>query len=216
MFVNNNDQQQNFETLTPGTHRMKVTGYEFKETGSITLTFSKGGFKTNAFFKTPNLKEDGTPESWAKVVGPSGGWFVSTKLFFESVMGKGETNRVINEVSARVTAKCPTFEEQFASLEIVNKAVNLLLKSWFEAATPFFKDVWFDVDLVETIGIDKEGNEKTYLNVAKGTAENGWKVPYRVSTDQTNEEAPAQDNPEDNVPEWVNETLQRQEPVEDW
>ena len=214
MFVNND--QQEFETLTPGTHRMKVTGYEFKENGSVTLTFGKGGFKTNAFFKTPNLKEDGTPESWAKVVGPSGGWFVSTKLFFESVMGKGEVNRVIQEVSAKISAKYPTFEEQFASLDRVQKSVNYLLKCWFEAATPFFKDVWFDVDLEERVGIDKEGNEKTFLNVEKGTAENGWKVPYRVSANQEPDLVPTKDDTEDSVPDWVNETPQRQEPVEDW
>jgi len=206
---------------------MKVSGYEIKENGSILLTFGKGGFKTNAFVKTPNLKEDGTPESWAKVVGPSGGWFVSTKLFFESVMGKGETNRVIQEVSAKVTAKYPTFEEQFASLDRVQKSVNFLLKNWLEAATPFFKDVWFEVDLEEKVYLDKEGNEKKGLQPVKGTAENGWKIPYRVSSNQEPEvkeevvnvawSGPAvKDNPEDNVPDWVNERPQRQEPVEDW
>ena len=64
------------------------------------------------------------------------------------------------------------------------------------------------------MGLDKEGNETTYVNVARKTAENGWKTPYRVSEDQTEipQQVDAQDVTEDNVPDWVNEQPARQEP----
>lgn len=205
MFVDNNDQE--YTLLEPGTHRMKVTSWEVKEDGNWTLTFQKGGFKTNAFGKSPILKEDGSPESWMKVVGPKGGWLVSTSIFFESIMGKDEVNRVFREVSKRVATKYPTQEEQFAELSRVKAAVKLLIKSLLEAATPYFKNVWFEVDLEEKVGFDKEGNEKTYVNVARPTAENGYKVPYRVSEDQTDvpEEVEVLPEPVEEVPEWVNE-----------
>jgi len=210
MFVDN-DNQQEYTLLTPGTHRMKVTSWEVKEDGNWTLTFQKGGFKTNAFGNSPFLKEDGNAESWMKVVGPKGGWLVVTKIFFEAVMGRDKVNNVIKEVSKKVSAKYPTQEEQFAELPRVKGAVKLLIKSLLEAATPYFKQVWFDVDLEEKLGIDNEGNEKTYLNIAKKTAENGYKQPYRVSEDQTPEEpvqvawsGPAISEQEE-VPDWVNE-----------
>lgn len=214
MFVDNNDKE--YTLLEPGTHRMKVTSWEVKEDGNWTLTFQKGGFKTNAFGKSPILKEDGSPESWMKVVGPKGGWLVSTSIFFESIMGKDEVNRVFREVSKRVATKYPTQEEQFAELSRVKAAVKLLIKSLLEAATPYFKNVWFDVDLEEKLGIDKEGNEKTYVNVARPTAENGYKVPYRVSEDQTDVPEEVEEvlpEPVEVVPDWVNEEPKsRQEP----
>lgn len=230
MFVSN-DQPQ-FETLTPGTHRMKVVGYEIKENGNVVLTFGLNGFKTNAFFKTPNLKEDGNAESWAKVVGANGGWTVSTKLWFEKVMGKEEVNRVLREASARISARLPTFEDQFKDLDTVKKAVKFLLDQLFQAATKHFKTVWFDVDLVEFVTVDAEGNEKTYLNVEKSTLDNNYKVPYRVSEDQSDpaeqvawsapangnavENSPVENNPDDDVPDWVNDRPARQEPTDQW
>lgn len=212
MFVDN-DNQQEYTLLTPGTHRMKVSSWEVKEDGNWTLTFQKGGFKTNAFGNSPRLHEDGNPESWMKVVGPKGGWLVSTKIFFEAVMGRDEVNQVLKAVDTKIRAKYPTLEEQFAELPRVKGAVKLLIKSLLEAATPYFKTVWFDVDLEERIGLDKEGNEKPYLNVAKKTPENGYKEPYRISEDQTEEEVEpvveVQDtvNPAatEEVPDWVNE-----------
>lgn len=204
MFVDNNDQEHTL--LQPGTHRMKVTSWEVKEDGNWTLTFQKGGFKTNAFGKSPILKEEGDAESWMKVVGPKGGWLVGTKIFFEVIMGRDKVNQVLKEVDAKVRTKYPTLEEQFAEYSRVKAAVKLLIKSLLEAATSDFKQVWFDVDLEEKLGIDKEGNEKTYVNVAKPTVENGYKVPYRVSEDQTPEEEPQQDVPvTEEVPDWVNE-----------
>ena len=214
MFVDN-DNQQEYTLLTPGTHRMKVTSWEVKEDGNWTLTFQKGGFKTNAFGNSPFLKEDGNAESWMKVVGPKGGWLVGTKIFFEAVMGRDEVNNVIKEVSKKVSSKYPTQEEQFAEYSRVKGAVKLLIKSLLEAATPYFKQVWFDVDLEEKLGFDNEGNEKTYLNIAKKTAENGYKTPYRVSEDQTPEEEPQEDVPvKEEVPDWVNEEPKREEPSE--
>lgn len=216
MFVDNNDQQE-YTLLTPGTHRMKVTSWEVKEDGNWTLTFQKGGFKTNAFGNSPTLKEDGNSENWMKVVGPKGGWLVSTKIFFESVMGRDEVNQVLKQVDAKVRAKYPTLEEQFAELPRVKGAVKLLIKSLLEAATPYFKQVWFDVDLEEKLGIDKEGNEKTYLNIAKKTLENNYRQPYRVSEDQTNipEEAEPVEQVNEEEPDWVNEEPKpRQEPKE--
>lgn len=218
MFVDNNTE---VTLLTPGTHRMKVTSWEVKEDGNWTLTFQKGGFKTNAFGKSPSLKEDGNMESWLKVVGPKGGWLVSTSIFFTEIMGREEVNRVFREVSQKISAKYPTQEEQFADITRVKGAVKFLIKSLLEAATPYFKNVWFDVDLEEKLGIDKEGNEKTYLNVAKPTLENGYKVPYRVSEDQS--EVPVTVDSEEqfvsatteDVPDWVNEEPKsRQEPAE--
>lgn len=216
MFVDNNDKE--YELLEPGTHRMKVTSWEVKEDGNWTLTFQKGGFKTNAFGNSPFLKEDGNAESWMKVVGPKGGWLVGTKIFFEAVMGRDEVNNVIKEVSKKVASKYPTQEEQFAELPRVKGAVKLLIKSLLEAATPYFKNVWFDVDLEEKLGIDKEGSEKTYLNIAKKTAENGYKEPYRVSEDQTDEAAePQQDVPvTEEVPDWVNEEPKTRTEPEEW
>lgn len=214
MFVDNNDQE--YTLLEPGTHRMKVTSWEVKEDGNWTLTFQKGGFKTNAFGNSPFLKEDGNAESWMKVVGPKGGWLVGTKIFFEAVMGRDKVNQVLKDVDAKIRAKYPTLEEQFAEYSRVKGAVKLLIKSLLEAATPDFKNVWFDVDLEEKVGIDKEGNERTYLNIAKKTAENGYKEPYRVSEDQTPEEEsePKQDVPvTEEEPDWVNEEPKaRQEP----
>lgn len=206
MFVDN-DNQQEYTLLTPGTHRMKVTSWEVKEDGNWTLTFQKGGFKTNAFGNSPFLKEDGNSESWMKVVGPKGGWLVSTKIFFESVMGRDEVNQVLKNVDAKIRAKYPTLDEQFAEYSRVKGAVKLLIKSLLEAATPYFKTVWFDVDLEERIGLDKEGNEKTYLNIAKKTAENGYKEPYRISEDQTEvpEQAEPQQTVTEDIPDWVNE-----------
>ncbi len=220
MFVNN-DQQQEFVTLEPGTHRMKVTGCE-ERNEKFFLTFKKDKFHTNAFFKTPVLKEDGTPESWANVVGGRGGWFVSTKIWFEEAIekvfndeGKKEINRIVSEVSAKITSKYPTFEEQYATRERVFKASAFLFRSFVQS--PKLKDVWFDVDLEESVYLDKEGNEKKGLRVVRGTADNNWKVPYRVSEDQTPDVAPPEDNPEDNVPDWVNEERPtRQEPVAEW
>lgn len=209
MFVDETNDQE-YTLLTPGTHRMKVSSWEVKEDGNWTLTFQKGGFKTNAFGKSPILKEDGNTESWMKVVGPKGGWLVATKIFFEGIMGRDEVNQVLKAVDTKVSAKYPTLEEQFAEYSRVKGAVKLLIKSLLEAATPYFKNVWFDVDLEERIGLDKEGNEKPYLNVAKKTAENGYKEPYRISEDQT--EVPEQAEPQEavvtnqeEVPDWVNE-----------
>lgn len=206
MFVDETNDQE-YTLLTPGTHRMKVTSWEVKEDGNWTLTFQKGGFKTNAFGNSPFLKEDGNPESWMKVVGPKGGWLVGTKIFFEAVMGRDEVNQVLKAVDTKVSAKYPTLEEQFAELPRVKGAVKLLIKSLLEAAIPYFKNVWFDVDLEEKVGLDNEGNEKTYLNIAKKTAENGYKTPYRVSEDQTEvpEEAEPQVTNQEQVPDWVNE-----------
>lgn len=218
MFVDNNDQE--YTLLEPGTHRMKVTSWEVKEDGNWTLTFQKGGFKTNAFGKTPILKEDGDMESWLKVVGPKGGWLVNTSIFFTEVMGRDEVNRVFKEVSQKVSAKYPTQEEQFADITRVKKAVKFLINSLLEAATPYFKNVWFDVDLEKKLGIDKEGNEKTYVNVAKPTAENGYKVPYRVV--KTNSEVPeeAEETPQssttEDVPDWVNEEPKSRVEPEEW
>lgn len=217
MFVDNN--APDVVRLTPGTHRMKVSSWELKEDGNWTLTFQKGGFKTNAFGNSPFIKEDGDMESWMKVVGPKGGWLVSTKIFFENIIGRDEVNRVFREVSQKISAKYPTQEEQFAEYSRVKGAVKLLIKSLLEAATSEFKNVWFDVDLEEKLGIDKEGNEKPYLNIAKKTVENGYKEPYRISEDQTPEEVPNEvqnvesdsDAPEvspnsvEEVPDWVSE-----------
>lgn len=217
MFVDN-DNQQEYTLLKPGTHRMKVSSWEVKEDGNWTLTFQKGGFKTNAFGKSPSLKEDGNMESWLKVVGPKGGWLVSTSIFFTEIMGREEVNRVFREVSQKISAKYPTQEEQFADITRVKGAVKFLIKSLLEAATPYFKSVWFDVDLEEKVGLDKEGNEKTYLNVAKPTADNGYKVPYRVSEDQSevpDTAEPVEEVVTDDVPDWVNEEPKsRQEPAE--
>lgn len=223
MFVDN-DNQQEYTLLTPGTHRMKVSSWEVKEDGNWTLTFQKGGFKTNAFGNSPFLKEDGNAESWMKVVGPKGGWLVGTKIFFEAVMGRDKVNQVLKDVDAKIRAKYSTLEEQFAEYSIVKGAVKLLIKSLLEAATSDFKNVWFDVDLEEKLGIDNEGNEKTYLNIAKKTAENGYKTPYRVSEDQTEEQGDGADDVQDiiipeetnqeEVPDWVNEEPKREEPSE--
>lgn len=215
MFVDN-DNQQEYTLLTPGTHRMKVTSWEVKEDGNWTLTFQKGGFKTNAFGNSPFLKEDGNAESWMKVVGPKGGWLVGTKIFFEAIMGRDKVNQVLKEVDTKVRSKYPTLEEQFAEYSIVKGAAKLLIKSLLEAATSDFKNVWFDVDLEEKLGIDNEGNEKTYLNIAKKTAENGYKTPYRVSEGQTPEEVPQEDvSVKEEVPDWVNEEPKaRTEPSE--
>ncbi len=223
MFVDNDNQE--YPILEPGTHRMKVTSWEVKEDGNWTLTFQKGGFKTNAFGNSPILKEEGDSESWMKVVGPKGGWLVGTKIFFEEIMGREKVNEVLKSVDAKITAKYPTLEEQFAEFARVKGAVKLLIKSLLEAATPYFKTVWFDVDLEEKIGLDKEGNETTYVNVAKKTAENGWRTPYRVSEDQTNEAVPENPDeqvadpatPEEEAPDWVQERPARQEPTaEEW
>lgn len=215
MFVSDNN--TTFEKLTPGTHQMKVSDVTFpNDELQWSLTFKKGGFTTKAFGKSPILKEEGTPESWAKVVGPNGGWFVSTKIFFEDIMGKEKVNEVITSVSNRITAKYPTFEEQFNSLERVKKAVKLLLTELLNAATPYFKEVWFDVDLAEYVGLDKEGNETTYLNVEKATTENGWKIPYRVCKPQPTNIATQQEEQseqQEKIPDWV-ETSSRQEPLE--
>lgn len=217
MFVDN-DNQQEYTLLEPGTHRMKVTSWEVKEDGNWTLTFQKGGFKTNAFGNSPILKEDGTSDSWMKVVGPKGGWLIGIKILFEEIMGRDEVNQVLKQVDAKISAKYPTLEEQFTELPRVKGAVKLLIKSLLEAATPYFKQVWFDVDLEEKLGLDKEGNETTYVNVARKTAENGWKTPYRVSKNQNEEtvqtevEQPVTNTEE--VPDWVNESPKREEPSE--
>lgn len=210
MFVDETNDQE-YILLSPGTHRMRVSSWEVKEDGNWTLTFQKGGFKTNTFGSSPFLKEDGNPESWMKVVGPKGGWLVSTKIFFEAIMGRDEVNQVLKNVDTKIRAKYPTLDEQFAEYSRVKGAVKLLIKSLLEAATPYFKNVWFDVDLEERIGLDKEGNEKPYLNVAKKTVENGYKEPYRISEDQSEvpEEAEVQDTVNttttEEVPDWVNE-----------
>ena len=218
MFVDNNAPEVTH--LTPGTHRMKVTSWEVKEDGNWTLTFQKGGFKTNAFGKTPILKEDGDMESWLKVVGPKGGWLVSTSIFFTDIMGRDEVNRVFREVSQKISAKYPTQEEQFADITRVKKAVKFLINSLLEAATPYFKNVWFDVDLEEKVGFDKEGNEKTYVNVAKPTAENGYKVPYRVVKNNSEVPEEAEETPQssttEDVPDWVNEEPKSRVEPEEW
>ena len=219
MFVDN-DNQQEYTLLTPGTHRMKVTSHEVKPDGSWTLTFQKGKFKTTGYGKSPTLKEEGDRDSWMKVVGPKGGWLVSTKIFFESVMGRDEVNQALKKAEQLATLKeviqnpdgtttkvYYTFEEQWASLERVKNSVKILIECLLEAATPYFKNVWFDVDLEERIGLDKEDNEKTYLNIAKKTAENGYKEPYRISEDQTEvpEQAEPQQTVTEDIPDWVNE-----------
>ena len=213
MFVDN-DNQVEYTLLEPGTHRMKVTSWEVKEDGNWTLTFQKGGFKTNAFGNSPVLKEEKGPEGWMGVVGPKGGWLIGIKVFFEEIMGRDEVNRVLKEVDAKITAKYPTLEEQFAELPRVKGAVKLLIKSLLEAATPYFKQVWFDVDLEEKLGLDKEGNETTYVNVARKTAENGWKTPYRVCKKEEEEEQSVTNTSgtTEEVPDWVNEEPKRQEP----
>ena len=212
MFFDNNEQE--YTLLEPGTHRMKVTSWEVKEDGNWTLTFQKGGFKTNAFGNSPVLKEEKGPEGWMGVVGPKGGWLIGIKVFFEEIMGRDEVNRVLKEVDAKITAKYPTLEEQFAELPRVKGAVKLLIKSLLEAATPYFKQVWFDVDLEEKLGLDKEGNETTYVNVARKTAENGWKTPYRVCKKEEEEEQSVTNTSgtTEEVPDWVNEEPKRQEP----
>lgn len=215
MFVNENEPE--VVLLEPGVHKLKVIGHEVNDKG-WTLTFGKGGFKTTAFGNSPVLKEEDGSEVWMKRIG---GWVVGTKVFFGKIMGSGEVNRVIKEVEAKIVAKYPTQEEQFATLEIVKSAVKLLITSLLAAADPYFKNVWFDVTLEENITLDAEGNEKKYLNIPKKTAENGYYEGYKVSEDQTDPVVePPKESTED-VPEWVTqgpsevqEVTRRQEPTD--
>lgn len=213
MFVNENEQE--VVLLEPGVHKMKVVGHSVDDKG-WTLTFGKGGFKTNAFGNSPYLKED-NPDSWPKIIN---GWTIGTKIFFGKIMGSGEVNRVVKEVEAKIVAKYPTQEEQFATLEIVKSAVKLLINSLLAAADPYFKNVWFDVTLEENITLDSEGNEKKYLNVPKKSAENNYYEGYKVSEDQTDpikEEPKEEPTSSDDVPVWVNEEPQvtsRKEPTD--
>lgn len=215
MFVNNDEQQ--FELLEPGVHRMKVSGHSVKPNGSWSLTFKKGKFKTTGFGNNPYLKEDGTPEQWANVVQ---GWAVGTKIFFEGIMGKEETNRVFREVEADIRKRFPTQEQQFASLETIQKEVESLLNKLLDTAEPYFKSVWFDVNLEPSIYIDDEGNEVPTLRIPKKDKENNYYCGYEVSKDQTNDSIPEQVQtpvePVENVPDEVNnEPKLRQEP-EEW
>lgn len=215
MFVNKNEPE--VVLLEPGVHKLKVIGHEVNDKG-WTLTFGKGGFKTTAFGNSPYLREEGNPEEWMKRIG---GWVVGTKIFFGKIMGSGEVNRVVKEVEAKIVAKYPSPEEQFATLEIVKSAVKLLINSLLAAADPYFKNVWFDVTLEENITLDAEGNEKKYLNIPKKSAENGYYEGYKVSEDQTDSVVePPKDSTQD-VPEWVTqgpsevqEVTRRQEPTD--
>lgn len=227
MFVDNNEQE--YTLLDPGTHRMKVTGWEVKEDGKWTLTFQKGNFKTRAFGNSPFLKEEGNMETWSKVVGPKGGWFVSTKIFFEKIMGKDHLAEALKKAEKLVTVKSVnddgskvyfTLEEQWESYERVVKSVKILIECLLEAANPYFSTLWFDVDLEEKVGLDEEGNEKTYLNIAKKTVENGYKDPFRISEDQSeetpvvSEQTPDPQGNAEEVPDWVNERTERKEPAD--
>ena len=213
MFVNENEPE--VVLLEPGVHKMKVVGHSVDDKG-WTLTFGKGGFKTNAFGNSPYLKEE-TPESWPKIIN---GWTIGTKIFFGKIMGSGEVNRVVKEVEAKIVAKYPSPEEQFATLEIVKSAVKLLITSLLAAADPYFKSVWFDVTLEAGVYLDAEGNEKPKLQIPKKSAENSYYEGYKVSEDQTDPVVePPKDSTED-VPEWVNEgpstqeVTRRQEPTD--
>lgn len=215
MFVNENEPE--VVLLEPGVHKMKVVAHSVDDKG-WTLTFGKGGFKTTAFGNSPYLREEDGSEVWMKRIG---GWVVGTKVFFGKIMGSGEVNRVVREVEAKIVAKYPTQEEQFATLEIVKSAVKLLITSLLAAADPYFKNVWFDVTLEAGVYLDAEGNEKQTLRVPKKSAENGYYEGYKVSEDQTDPVVePPKDSTED-VPEWVNEgpsevqeVTPRQEPTD--
>ena len=135
-------------------------------------------------------------------------------------MGSGEVNRVVKEVEAKIVAKYPSPEEQFATLEIVKSAVKLLITSLLAAADPYFKSVWFDVTLEAGVYLDAEGNEKPKLQIPKKSAENSYYEGYKVSEDQTDPVVePPKESTED-VPEWVNEgpstqeVTRRQEPTD--
>lgn len=211
-----------FEKPEPGTHIMKVVDFTLPDENlKWSLTFGKGGFRTTAFGKSPFLKEEGTAQDWSKVVGGNGGWTVSTLIFFQKIMGREKTDEVVSRVSKEIVSNYPTFEEQFESLERVRGSVRTLLTELLKAAEPSFKTVLFEVDLKEYPGIDKEGNETTYVQLEKPSLENEYKIPYRVIMEEKKEPQEAWSasaSVNEDVPDWVNNSIPREEPetTEDW
>lgn len=209
MFVNENEQEVTLPE--PGVHRMKVISHAVTDNG-WSLKFKKGSFEVTGFGDNPYLKEEDGSEVWMKRVG---GWLVRTKIFFGKIMGAGEVNRVVKEVEANVVAKYPTTTEQFESIERIRESVKALNTALLAAATPYLKNLWFDVTLEAGIYLDNEGNEKPTLKLPKKSAENKYSNGYQVSADQTEEmvnvagSAPAvNESPADTteqVPDWVNE-----------
>lgn len=222
MFVNENEQE--VVLLEPGVHKMKVVGHSVDDKG-WTLSFGKGGFKTNAFGNSPYLREEDGSEVWMKRIG---GWVVGIKIFFGKIMGSGEVNRVLKEVEEQVTLKEVkevdgvvtkihyTQEEQFATLTKVKESVKTLITSLLAAADPYFKSTWFDVTLEAGVYLDAEGNEKQTLRVPKKSADNNYYEGYKVSEDQTDPVVESPKNSTEDVPDWVNEEPKSRVEPEEW
>lgn len=213
MFINEND---SFVLPEPGVHRMKVVGHEVSDT-NWKLKFGMKGFTTNGFGSNPYFKEDNA-EAWPKNIN---GWMGEIKTFFEQIMGREEVNRVIKEVETRIKAKYPTQAEQFETLDRVRGAVKLLLTELLHAATPHFKNLYFDVTLEEGVYVDKEMNEKPTRNIPKKSVDNGYYCGYKISGDQTPEVEVTEEavtTSTDDVPDWVNEepTTRREPTAEEW
>lgn len=207
--------------LKPGVNKLKVSAFETSET-NWKLTFSAGEFKTNFLGNFPYVVEE-NQDKWANNVDM---WAGKIKRFFRTVIGD-QVDVVFTDVSNKVAEKY-TDADIFGDLALVKKMCKYLLDQLFKASVEQFKELEFNVVLCNKLGLDKEGNEKWFLNIPT-EKENGYKFPFSLGevhvestldlevkewkkpteTTETTETTEVE-------PDWVNNSV-RKEPVgEEW
>lgn len=144
----------------------KIASYEVTDT-NWKLTFKKGEFSVNFLGNFPYLA-DGKESSWSAA---NYYWSNDFIAIFQQFIPEEQIAKIRTAIVEKINAE--NLSE--TSKEDILKAAKIFVEGLFEAATEYFNTVEFNVVLAYKAGLDKELNEKWYLNIPLVSTKDGNK-----------------------------------------
>jgi hypothetical protein len=147
--------------VNPG---FKVTSTAINEKNWV-WEFSKGEFTTKFLGNFPYLTEQNAGR-WTKI---NNGWGTGIVQFFKTFCDPGEVSEAVKKVSEAMNSKYQKDEQ--GTEEVIQEGAHLLLTELMNVANKVLPDLEWNLGLCYNMGIDKEGNDKYYLNIP---LKNNW------------------------------------------
>lgn len=168
MYENLNDNPM--EGITSGINEgFKISSTSLTEYG-WKWNFKKGGFETGFFGNWPYLAE-GKEDKWS---GINQAWAIKLINVFKQFIPEEQVSERVKKASAKINKEVSP--EESTTSEGILKGAQILYDALIDLASPLFAETEFNLLLCYQMGLDKEGEEKWYLNIPgdSGKKGNNW------------------------------------------
>lgn len=122
-------------------------------------TFKKNNFETNYLGNWPYLSDD-KRDKWEAI---NRGWAGELISKFKEFIPDSVVSAKIKEISAQINEEISPDDQK--EKEGILKGAKILYENLMDLATDYLGEAEFNVVLFYQLGVDKEGNEKYYLNI---------------------------------------------------